>query len=485
MGVITAFKRWWGGVFQKKRIEEVFEIKVAASERMQEYQELWRKFYKGCAPHNTKDVPSLHTASAICSKVAKTVCLEFNWDITGKIETDENYNSTAAESEKAEFLKKQFSDFIDNPVRGLRQLVEKGNAGGQLLFIVANRGENLLVKVFETNCYFPISRGETGILNEVGTHSEAAQNGYIYTLLSVYKYDENTKIFSWKHKAFRRENKNFTGGDSLGYPVLLSSVKDWEGLSEEDKLTECERAFFTEYTSPQNNFIEPNSFCGIPIFAKALDLIRKLDFQKARTEWEFEGGELAIDVPENMYDRDNDFGFNLPRGKERLFRISDVMSDELKPTVFNPQFRNNDLEAGTNAIKRDIEDVCEIARGTISDVSMVAKTATEILALKNETKSTEWDIQKAWTVTLTEIAAIMSMCAETYNLTESKEEYELTLKWGDGVPIDDAVVFAQTLSKLQAHLISPARALSEIDNISLDEAIYRIENEVGGGDLFE
>jgi len=445
------------------------------------------------------------------------VTLELNWDVTGKVEYDDTtYTDIVADSDMAAYIKKQLTPFIGissdeakrinangkgekvKPVKGLRNIVEKGCANGQLLILVAMRSRNrVLIKVFENDAYYPISDDEDGILNDVVTRTEIIRNGFIYTLLSRYTYDAEARVFSWEHKAYRRKKSEAATIDDFGDAVALSEVREWESLNtgadgrEFTGIQNIDRAIFTEFKMPQNNYMESGSRTGIPLFSKALDMFRNADQQGRQKEREYRTKEVAIFAPPNMW---KDIGpksakdprkgrvvLAIPEGDEREYVQTDIDMD--KPYVFDPPFRDEALRNGYNDIMRQIEDVCEVARGTISDVDLFAKTATEVEASKDESKTTEGDIQEAWGITLREVAAIIHDLAVAYRI-HKPDEYEITINWGDGIPQDDTVTFSQSMAMEARGLLSKSEARARIDKISLDYAQYRVSQIKEEGDEY-
>jgi hypothetical protein len=108
--------------------------------------------------------------------------------------------------------------------------------------------------------------------------------------------------------------------------------------------------------------------------------------------WEFEGGELAIDVDRDALKiqeyQNGQHQTVLPTKQERLFRKVDLNSEETY-NVFAPALRDDSLVHGLNIILMRIEDACGLSRGTISEqVSADARTATEMRILKQRSYQT-------------------------------------------------------------------------------------------------
>ena len=94
--------------------------------------------------------------------------------------------------------------------------------------------------------------------------------------------------------------------------------------------------------------------------------------------------------------------------QNRLFRKIDL-NNESTYNVFNPVFRDVSLLNGLNTMLMRIEDVCELARGTLSDVNQDARTATEIAVLKQRSYAANAQLQKALESTLKDVVYIMDV----------------------------------------------------------------------------
>ena len=134
---------------------------------------------------------------------------------------------------------------------------------------------------------------------------------------------------------------------------------------------------------------------GKQVYSRAVDDIKEADYQWTRILWEFEGSELAIDGDVSLFKRKENGEFDLPKGKERLFRMMDFDDDKEQYKVFAPPIRDKSLINGFNAILRRVEFNSGLAYGTLSDLNTVDKTAEEIKTSKQRSYSTVSDIQKA------------------------------------------------------------------------------------------
>ncbi|MBQ4064831.1 MAG: phage portal protein, partial [Clostridia bacterium] len=127
----------------------------------------------------------------------------------------------------------------------------------------------------------------------------------------------------------------------------------------------------------------------------------------------------------------------LPIGKERLYSsyVLDACSsdDELLKT-FSPALRDKSLINGLNRIIMFVEDACGIARGTFSDPAEIARTATEVRAMRQKTYSTVCSVQTALERALVSLVDAVNRLAQLYGLYDSP--VSVRFHFGDGVLSD-------------------------------------------------
>lgn len=416
MGLWERIRKWVNRLFSKKDVEQALNIKVVTPPALLQKFDDWRNAMDGTMPHNVgpDGVPSQYTAATLVSRVAKLTMLEFKSEVTG--------------SPMADYINEQYTRFVKAKPKGLRAAIEDGLSGGRYLLYPSVRGEDIEIATLENNGYFPTRYDELGNLAAVVVPLGFNRDEKYYTLLVACDYNDAAQTYTMEHTAWVSEEPN-----TIGKVIPLTNVEEWAALPPSITYTEVEQPWFIEYVAPNN---------GMAIFDKALDLFRKLDRQKDRTEWEFEGGELAVDVPTDMWrnvgkqnakdPRQNEVILEVPKGKARLYRNTNIASHELKPTTYNPEFRDESLARGSNSIKCDIEDACEVARGTISDVNLEAKTATEIKATQHITFTTIEDVQGCTQAKLEKLLTVIARLAWQFGLAP-KGDYEATFDWDDSV----------------------------------------------------
>ena len=176
---------------------------------------------------------------------------------------------------------------------------------------------------------------------------------------------------------------------------------------------------------------------------RAKDLIKDADMQYSRLLWEYEAGEMAIDI-----DRDAlNFQEIGPDGKvdthtpvlndmqRRLYRKVDIGVEGDTFQYYSPALRDASFQSGLNMILMRIEDATALSRGTIADVTSEAKTATELKILKQRSYQANADIQQALEDWLREIIYIMNAYCSLYKIT-AEGDYDVNFEWDDSIIVD-------------------------------------------------
>ena len=192
---------------------------------------------------------------------------------------------------------------------------------------------------------------------------------------------------------------------------------------------------------PEANTIDTYTPLGVSGYSRAVELIEDADKQYSRLLWEYEGGELAIDVDRTAMTEQpyyNEEGIlktklSMSSLQQRLFRTTNIDASVGETyNVFSPPLRDVSIINGLNEILKHIEDVTGLSRGTLSDTNLDAKTATEIISSKQRSYSANRDIQKALQNALEDVVYIMNVYCTLYNIT-SEGDYAVSFDWDDSL----------------------------------------------------
>ena len=503
------------GIFNKmigkETIQEVLHIAPAVSEKMFNSISLWTEMYEGRAPWlklATKDDPSevksLGLPQLIASEKARTALLEFESEITtpikevkpatpnymneGNVGTDGKPEPMVAThvvtedipkgpTERAEYLNAQYVKLKD----ALRVQIEYGIAKGGLVIkpypvkhetIVTHQpdmltGEQLPDEItsdysiefdyIQANDFYPLSFDASGKITEAAFVERKIDKQTVYSRLEYHKLENNTVTVI--NKAYKTKSVNGrTSQDYLGEEIPLTEVPEWSMLSPEVKINNVNRLLFAYFKMPEANTIDTHSPLGVSGFDKVKGLIKEADKQYSRLLWEFEGGELAIDIDRNALrfledPQQNGTGHSVMGTlQQRLYRKVDL-NEENTYEVFSPTLRDESLINGLNCLLMRIEDGAGISRGTLSDVTSEAKTATELRMLRIRSYETNSHIQKAIEHALSDTIYVMNIYCDLYEITPDGE-YEVSYEWDDSIINDTDTELTKRMILIQNGIAS-------------------------------
>ena len=517
-GTITGkLKEIIGKMIGKTAIEKELHVVPAVSNKMLTAIDEWTAMYEGKAPWlhepSVKDpscVRSLGLPQFIASEKSRIALLEFESEITAPTKDSEpvtpNYmannnigtdgkpepristhvvvdTTPDGSTERADYLNKQYQKLLDD----LQTQVEYGVAKGGLVikpYVIHHKSKDVKQ---ETNAFtdtitndnssdgtnanaweidfdyvqadefFPLAFSSNGKkMTEAAFIQRKVDKDIVYTRLEYHKLVDTTVTVI--NKAYK-STTNTSNTYDLGQPIALSTVPEWATLQEETKIENVDRLLFAYFRMPEANNIDSHSPLGVSGFDKAKDLIRDADEQYSRMLWEFEGGELAIDIDRQalLFKEDpNEPGSGhsvMGSLQQRLYRKVDL-NQENTYNVFSPQLRDESIINGLNTILTKIEDACGLSRGTISNiVTQEAKTATELKIIKQRSYQTNTRIQKAIRVALKDTIYVMNALCDLYNITPDGK-YEVSFEFDDSIITDTDIELNKRILLIQNGLAS-------------------------------
>lgn len=505
-----------------RTIEQTLHVAPIMSTQMEHAIELWSDMYKDQAPwlkeptyENPVRIVSLGLPSLIASEKARTALLEFNSEITTPTKEVEEENPNYSEPKPDEFgnILPTFEPKIvkvDKPVsntkraeylneqykklkKQLRKQLEYGIAKGGLVikpYVVANEvnGKDndwqLEFDFIQADSFFPLAFNASGQITEAAFIQTQVEKDIVFRRLEYHQWKNNqVKIIN---KAFKSTNTGINQGDlsglDLGQEVPLSSVSAWKDLKESVVIADIQRPLFAYFKMPEANTVDTSSPLGVSGYSRAVNLIKDADMQYSRLLWEYEAGEMAIDIDRNALDFEVDgkgVGHTVPNHlQNRLFRKVDLgESDTYQP--YAPALRDTSFIAGLNTILMRIEDVEGLSRGTLSDASVEAKTATEIKILKQRSYQTNADIQNALQDCLEDTVYIMDAYCHLYEITPDGK-YDVSFEWDDSIIVDIDSELTKQITLLQNGLTSKVEVrkwyFGETDR-QAEEALQKINEE--------
>lgn len=504
-----------------RTIERELHVSPVISSQMEEAIQLWTDMYKNQAywlHEPSLDDPvrivSLGLPSLIASEKARMALLEFQSEITTPTEEVEKPNPNYKEPEpdvfgnivpsaqpptiiedvpigdtaRAEFLNKQYIKLKKHLRRQLEFAIAKG---GLIIkpYIVINTGTNvdsseetvgndivpeasMEFDFIQADCFYPLAFNAGGDITEAAFIQTRVERDIVYRRLEYHKWTGNSVQII--NKAFESKDGTRDGnlnGLDLGKEISLKQVPEWKDLQEKTTIKNVTRPLFAYFRMPEANTIDTNSPLGVSGFSRAVKNIKDADMQYSRLLWEYEAGEMAIDIDRDALREDVDSQGNhytsRPHLQSRLFRNVDLGTQGDTYNPFTPSLRDSNYIEGLNTILMRIEDICGISRGTLSDAAAEARTATELKILKQRSYQTNADIQQALEDTLRDVVYIMDVYCTLYNvvgditfdqngipLDTNKGQWDVSFEWDDSILVDVDEELNKRLTLMQNGLMS-------------------------------
>lgn len=472
-----------------RTIEKELKIAPVISTQMENAIQLWSAMYKNEAPWlhdvnkgdgNPVRITSLGLPALIASEKARTALLEFNSEITTPTEEKEIDNPEYQEpqpdefgnilpsiepktiikdvpktsTDRAEYLESQYKKLK----KQLRKQIEYGIAKGGLVikpYVVKNESKDAEITMdiefdfIQADSFYPLAFNAAGAITEAAFVQTKFQDNMIYRRLEYHKWQNNTvEIINKAYKTKDMQNvKDVRTTDYLGTPIPLSDVPEWAELSEKAVIKNVSKPLFAYFKMPEANTIDTTSPLGVSGYSRSVSLIKDADMQYSRLLWEYEAGEMAIDIDRDALNFEEGQGSKLGTLQERLFRKVDLgESNTFLP--YAPALRDTSFIQGLNSVLMRIEDVNGLSRGTLSDVTQEAKTATEIKILKQRSYQTNSDIQQAIEDCLKDTIYIMNAYASLYKIT-AEGEYDVNFEWDDSIIVDVDMELQKRITLMQ------------------------------------
>lgn len=495
--IVSKLKEILKAMIGARTIEQTLNVTPVISSQMENAIQLWSDMYKDQAPWLHEPTPqspvrvtSLGLPAMIASEKARTALLELESEITTPVEEVEvdnpNYeepkpdeygnilpttepptmleDKPVGDTARAEYLESQYKKLK----RQLRKQIEYGIAKGGLVikpYIILNgQDEGLDEEVasieydfIQADCFYPLAFDATGKIVEAAFIQTKTEKNVIYRRLEYHKWMNGTvQIVNKAFKSTDNANTGDLNGLDLGKEIPLTEVPEWKDLQPSTVIKNVSKPLFAYFKMPEANTVDTSSPLGVSGYSRAVNLIKDADMQYSRLLWEYEAGEMAVNIDRDAFKFMEDTQGNqhtvLPAMQERLYRRIDISEDELFEP-YAPTLRDTSYTEGLNTILMRIEDVCGISRGTLSDATQDAKTATELKILRQRSYQTNADIQQAIEDALRDVIYVMDTYCTLYEITPPGE-YEVNFEWDDSIIVDINEELNKRLSLMSEGLVS-------------------------------
>jgi len=426
---------------------------------MQAFQTEWRNIVAGAATWNDKDTPSRLLADTVSDEVAKRVAL-LECEVKG--------------SARADYLNEQLEPVIED----LQYAVQSVCNYGEAIYKPYIKADTIKVTLVEIDSYWPIGYNTEDELIDVVFGAVYQTDKFIYRLLERHTYNAENLTHTVEYRAFKSEHQShgFTP-ENIGRPVALTEVPDWSML-QDITITQMEKPLFVTMTAPPTRKFEKPQRQGVPIWSKAIDDFRKADEHEARTEWEFKGSELAVDVSDDHLQTtgSNKPGENkkkqdisMPERDKRLFRKHNVGAEDMKITVYNPEPRIISYAKRMNDILRSIEFLSGLSFGILSDNNLVEKTAEEYKSSKDRLIATINGVRtKTMKPALEHLLESFNVLADIQGIAHGN--YESSFDWSESYAIDRKAEVSERFALFKGNALFLDEFRAYFNETTIDEA---------------
>ena len=271
----------------------------------------------------------------------------------------------------------------------------------------------------QADAFYPLAFNASGKITEAAFIQSKVEKNIVYRRLEYHKWENNTVTVI--NKAYKSSDVKNSDVSDLGEEIPLTEVSEWKDLEPKATVKNVSQPLFAYFKMPEANTIDTTSPLGVSGFSRAINLIRDADMQYSRLLWEYEAGEMAIDIDRDALRTDidvNGIEHTKPNHlQQRLYRKLDLGSESDTYYPYAPGLRDTNYISGLNTILMRIEDVCGISRGTLSDSADIARTATELKILKQRSYQTNDDIQHAIEDAIRDVIYVMNVYAKSISVS--------------------------------------------------------------------
>lgn len=418
------------------------------SDEMTSAIEKWKSMYKDEPEWLDEDngVYTLGLPKSICQELKRTVLSELKTYIHTKGSASPLKEGEAVKT-RAGFLdnlyQKHLVEKLDNPLEYAMavggMIIKPYISNGSIYFDFSYQGE-----------FYPIQFDDDGVLTDVAFYDQFVQGDVLYTRVERQTFSQNKLVV--ENKAYRAKvNTSEDKQQELGLEIPLTSVGKWASITPTVTINDVERPLYGYYKVPLANNVDIKSPLGISVFSPASSLIKRADVQFSRLDWEYEGGQLAIDVDTSAVKAiEGYYGTVIEQDqtRNRLYRKIDLGSDDTY-NAFAPTLRDGNYRNGLTSYLTQIEDKVGIARGSLSEVQVEARTATEIRTLKQRQYQTVTEHQKSINTALENAIYAANVLVELYQKelkAPDTGDYELVTEWNDSILVDAGTELEQKVT---------------------------------------
>ena len=146
--------------------------------------------------------------------------------------------------------------------------------------------------------FYPLAFNASGRMTEAAFIQKKVDKEITYSRIEYHKLEgKKVTIINLAYKSNKMLKGLQPGTETdLGIEIPLTDVPEWASLQPKTIIDGVDRLLFAYFKMPDANTIDTYSPLGVSGYSRVVNLIKDADYQYSRLLWEFEGGELAVDV---------------------------------------------------------------------------------------------------------------------------------------------------------------------------------------------
>ena len=494
-------------------IEAALGVKTLMTREQQAAIENWYRVAIDGEPCNgDPDTKPMGLPAAICAELARLTTLELEAKVEG--------------SPRADWINRKLQRAI-SPRR--RRILAVALALGSGVWKPYQAGNDIGVSFTNATAIYPISTTAEGQLAEAVFVNRIREDDNYYHRLEwmhllrgpedyhgteLALLDEFGVSAITKYPCVQVINLAFRSSspDSLGSRTNLEARTEWAEVEPVAYLPGLEALPCGYFVTPIVNTVDPDSEMGAAMFSPAIPQIIDADVQFTRLDWEYEGGELAVDVDDQYLAPTDATGQHMtneeslrkygvplaalnkqaPQHKDRLYRGLNVETGIADGStfyqVFSPSLRDGSYLTGLNQYLRQVEQKAGLSYGVLSQVSEVERTATEIISSKQKLYATVSDLQAALEEALRELITALDFWADQVDSAPPRGKINVSFHWDDSIILDRLTEMSQWQAELQLGLRSKVEYRQHFygeDEATAQAAVAAITQENMAADILQ
>lgn len=465
-----------------KKVDDILSISsTLVGSEMQDHIDLCRRVYKDQSPWVNKyeGLYSLGLAKTICSTLATTMLTELKTDVVAPSEAPKAKTDKTEPKTRAEYLNEAYQSKL---IKKLPRIVEKALATGGVVIKPYMNDNKVYFDFTLQGEFIPLAFDDDGVMTDVAFVDQFVKGNLQYTKIERQVFDNNTVTIYNKAYVAKLITDDDDNEQDIGTEIPLEKVSRWSTLEPETVITGVKKPLYGYFRTPISNNVNMNSPLGLPVFSPALNMIERADNQFSRLDWEYNGGQIAIDVDVSATNAKGDdyYGTStkMDSVSQRLYRKLDLGSEDTYK-AFAPQLRDASYKAGLNSILYRIEDICGLARGTLADQTAEARTATELIIVKQRSQVTISSNQDEFETAIRDAIDALNVYVDLYNLAPDGE-WVLNIEWKDNILTDTSTELEEKLRLVDKKILMPYEVRAWYngeDDETAKNKIAEIENE--------